>query len=205
MASPAEPGNDGRATIGLRERKKARTRAAIQRHAIALFTRQGYAETTVDQIAEAAEVSPSTFFRYFPTKEAVVVMDAYDAPMLAALRAQPPELAILPAIRAAIKAVFGNISSAQWAEERQRHQLLVTVPELRAALFEEFFTTVGTLTAAVAERSGVPADDFTIRVQTGAIVGALSVATMDVFHQPDLDYNTVVDRCLAVLEAGLPG
>ena len=59
--------------LGLRERKKAKTRAAIQAHALRLFAQQGYAETTVDQIAEAVGVSQSTFFRYFPTNEDVVL------------------------------------------------------------------------------------------------------------------------------------
>src|SRR3954464_9320848 len=73
-------------TEGLRERKKAKTRWAIQEHALRLFGEQGYAATTVDQIAAAAEISPSTFFRYFATKEDVVVQDQYDDLFVAAFR-----------------------------------------------------------------------------------------------------------------------
>src|SRR6266516_841718 len=75
-AAPAGPAP--RARPGLRERKKARTRAAIRDHAMRLIREQGYDATTVEQIAEAAEVSPSTFFRYFPTKEDVVLQDDMD-------------------------------------------------------------------------------------------------------------------------------
>ncbi|TMB71576.1 MAG: TetR family transcriptional regulator, partial [Chloroflexi bacterium] len=63
---------------GLRERKKQKTRESIQRAALRLFVKQGYEETTIEQIAAAAEISPSTFFNYFPTKEDVVLFDAYD-------------------------------------------------------------------------------------------------------------------------------
>ena len=77
---------------GLRERKKAKTRAAIRQHALRLFREQGYSATTIEQIADAAEVSPATFFRYFPTKEDVVLQDDLDIVTLAALEAQPREL-----------------------------------------------------------------------------------------------------------------
>ena len=63
---------------GLRERKKLKTRESIQREAMRLFAKQGYEESTIEQIAAAVEISPSTFFNYFPTKEDVVLYDAYD-------------------------------------------------------------------------------------------------------------------------------
>src|SRR5258708_35242601 len=63
---------------GLRERKKQKTKAAIQRAALRLFKRQGYEETTVEQIAAAADISESTFFNYFPSKENVVIYDDND-------------------------------------------------------------------------------------------------------------------------------
>src|SRR5258708_31974463 len=70
---------------GLRERKKQKTKAAIQRAALRLFKRQGYEETTVEQIAAAADISESTFFNYFPSKEDVVIYDEYDPQIFAAL------------------------------------------------------------------------------------------------------------------------
>jgi AcrR family transcriptional regulator len=90
---------------GLRERKKAKTRAALQEHALRLFREQGYEATTVDEIADAAEVSPSTFFRYFPTKEDVVLYDALDPLLLEAFEAQPADLSPVGALRATMREV----------------------------------------------------------------------------------------------------
>ena len=83
-------GTDDPPKLGLRERKKAKTRAAIQEQALRLFREQGYEETSIEAIAEAAEVSPSTVFRYFPTKPDLVIYDDLDDRMIEAFRASPP-------------------------------------------------------------------------------------------------------------------
>ena len=87
--------------LGLRERKKIKTRQAIRREAFRLIDENGYATTTVEQIAEAAEVSPSTFFRYFPSKESLLLADDLDPLILAAFEAQPPDLSPTQAFRRA--------------------------------------------------------------------------------------------------------
>jgi len=90
---------DGKPKAGLRERKKPMTRAEIQRQALRLFRERGYEATTVAQIAEAPEVSESTFFRYFPTKEDVVLWDELDPPIFEAFSTQPAELGPIRALR----------------------------------------------------------------------------------------------------------
>src|ERR1700712_5130182 len=102
MSTPADT-----APIGLRERKKIRTRAVIRDNAMRLFAEQGYTATTVDQIAEAADVSPSTFFRYFPNKEAVVLADDVDPLVIRALQDADPHLTPVAAVRQALVGTFG--------------------------------------------------------------------------------------------------
>src|ERR1700736_6480836 len=95
--------------LGLRERKKIKTRQAIRREAFRLFDTNGYAATTVEQIAEAAEVSPSTFFRYFPSKESLLLADDLDPLVLEAFKAQPPDLSPSQAIRRAYAATMAGL------------------------------------------------------------------------------------------------
>src|SRR5215469_8527850 len=107
------------AQAGLRERKKARTRASLREHALRLFREQGYAATTVEQIAAAAEVSPSTFFRYFPTKEDLVLQDDMDTRLIDAFARQPPELGAVAAFRAAIREVWASFTLEEWEQIRE--------------------------------------------------------------------------------------
>ncbi|WP_433362022.1 TetR family transcriptional regulator [Actinoplanes sp. CA-142083] len=158
---------------GLRERKKAKTRAAIRDHAMRLFEEQGYAATTVDQIAEAAEVSQSTFFRYFPTKEDVILTDDYDPLIVDAIKAQPPGTSPVRALLEGMRSVFLQLSPEEWASERRRQRIYQTVPELRAAAMNQTVLAVDMLAAALADRDGKPADDLVYRVIAGAMVGVV--------------------------------
>lgn len=88
----------------LRERKKRRTREALVRAALELFATQGYERTTVDEIAEAVDVSQRTFFRYFAGKEdaAFAVQEMTEAHFVAAVRARPPHEPPMEALRQAV-------------------------------------------------------------------------------------------------------
>jgi AcrR family transcriptional regulator len=187
---------------GLRERKKAKTRAAIQAQALRLFRRQGYHETTVEQIADAAEVSPSTFFRYFPTKEDVVLYDEFDPKMVAALLAQPPELSPVAALRRAMRQVYEEAPAEATDRERHRHELVRTVPELRARMVDGYVSGLVMLTDALAERTGRHSEDIAVRTLAGAIVGIGVAATLTGDESP-ADFLEQFDAQLAYLEAGL--
>jgi len=189
---------------GLRERKKAKTRAAIQEHALRLFREQGYAATTVEQIAEAAEVSPSTFFRYFPTKEDVVAYDAWDPVVLEAWRSQPPELGVLGTLRSAITAVFGAMTPEQKDEMMSRGRLLYSEPELRTAAINELIRSSLMVIDELAARLGRPADDFEVRVFAGAFVGAFIAALVPVLEDPGADFVALANRAIEFVERGLP-
>ncbi len=189
---------------GLRERKKAKTRLAIREHAMALFKDQGYDKTTVEQIAAAAEVSPSTFFRYFPSKEEVVLQDDYDALLIAAFHAQEVGVPPLQALRKAISEVFLSMPEGQQVQEAERVRLMTEVPELRARMLAQVSEMIQMLAEAVAERVGRQSDDFEVRTFAGALVGvALGIAASS-GDDPGDDYLRQFDRALALLEAGLP-
>jgi AcrR family transcriptional regulator len=196
---------DDRPAVGLRERKKARTKAAIQQHAMRLFRERGYPATTVEQIAAAAEVSPSTFFRYFPTKEDVALYDALDPVLLEAFRAQPAELGPVPALRGAMRAVLAELPAEELAMQQERDRLIRSVPELRARMLDEFAKNLQLFAELVAERVGRRPDDPAVRTVAGAVIGVgISAWYTAGDHANPKDYLAVMDASLAHLEAGLP-
>ena len=187
------------APLGLRERKKIKTRQAIRRAAFRLIDENGYAATTAAQIAEAAEVSPSTFFRYFPSKESLLLADDLDPLILAAFEAQPPDLSLIQAFRRSYEAVMAHLPSDQLEFENTRQRLMFSIPELKAAMYDEYYRTVNVMAEAISRRIGRPASDFEVRVFVGALTGAMMAAYDNAPQTADTIY-----RALDFVDAGMP-
>jgi AcrR family transcriptional regulator len=192
-----------RKSAGLRERKKAKTRAVIQQHALRLFREQGYEETTVEQIAEAAEVSPSTFFRYFPTKEDVVLYDAFDPLLIKSIRRQPAGLGPIAAVRAGFRAVFGAMPADEKARQMERSSLIFRVPDLRMRTLDQVVESIRGFSILLAERMGRPADDPAVRTLVGAALGVGITMMLSAF-ETGKDPSAAMDEGLALLEKGFP-
>jgi AcrR family transcriptional regulator len=190
------PGPDG-----LRERKKAKTKATIQAEALLLFGEQGYAATSIEQIAAAAEVSHRTVFRYFPTKEDLVASDSYDSLIADAFRAQPPEVGAVEAFRRAFGEVFGGLASPAVEEARQRQLLALTVPDVWAAGLHNLARVRRLILELAAERVG-DNDEHEDETRTvgGLVFGALIAAWFAWADDPDLDVVAALDEGLARLD-----
>jgi AcrR family transcriptional regulator len=186
-------------TPGLRERKKIRTRQTIRREAFRLIEENGYAATTVEQIAEAADVSPSTFFRYFPTKESIVLADDMDPVILNALEEQPPDLSPSQAVRRAYQAAMANLSEDQREIENTRQRLMFSIPELKAAMYDEYYRTITTFAEVVGRRIGRDPSDFELRAFAGALTGAMIAV-----YEPGPGAADIVSRVLDFVDAGMP-
>ncbi|MEO7001262.1 MAG: TetR family transcriptional regulator [Ktedonobacterales bacterium] len=194
---------------GLRERKKAKTRAAIQQHALRLFHKQGYEATTVEQIAEAAEISPSTFFRYFPTKEDAVMWDDLDPQIIPAFESQPAELSPIQALRRAMGEVLTRLSTEERTAVWRRAQLILSIPELRMRMLDQFTAAndqaiTNILAELVAKRMGHRPDEFAVRCFAGALMGVMLAAIFASANDPQADFIELIDAGLANLEAGMP-
>ncbi|MER6613954.1 TetR family transcriptional regulator [Streptomyces xantholiticus] len=203
-ATPPLPFEQHQRPMGLRERKKLKTRIAIRKATYRLIAEQGYDATTIEQIAAAAEVSPSTVFRYFPTKEDIVLADEYDPVLEAALRARPADEPPLESLRVVLTGAVASILENEPEEMRQRTRLMLEVPALRARMTETMAETSSLLARPIADRAGREPDDLEVRVFTAAVMGALREA---LFHWGERgrqdDLVALVDRTLDVLKGGL--
>jgi AcrR family transcriptional regulator len=189
---------------GLRERKKAKTRQAIQEAAYRLIREQGYENTTVDQIAAAAEISPATFFRYFPTKEDALLQDEYDPLLVENWRKHLRDgVSPVAVCRRVIAETLGSLPRSDEDLIRYRTKLLFETPQLRARMWDNWIETQKMLNELIAEQLGTDVHDIRVRTTSGALIGAM-IAMFEVWTaQPDRSLAEVLDEALAIVEAGL--
>ncbi|MFF8094121.1 TetR/AcrR family transcriptional regulator [Streptomyces sp. NPDC016675] len=190
---------------GLRERKKTRTRQAIRAAAYGLIQEQGYDATTIEQIADRAEVSPSTVFRYFPVKEDIVLTDAYDPVMAAELAARPADEPWPTALRHALRKAVERGVGEEAELTRLRTRLLAEVPAVRSRMLESMSVTARLLGRALADRTGLDPEGLEVRVLSMSLAGGLMEVTRYwAEHGHEEDLAGLVERALDVLEHGLP-
>jgi AcrR family transcriptional regulator len=158
---------------GLRALKKARTRREIQRQTLRLIEEQGFTDTTVEQIAEAAVISPSTFFRYFHNKEAAAVADFLNEELFLAVMEAPEELDLIEALVYGVRHTVAELSDEDWRYARLRARLVQAVPELGRGVMEGMAEPLRFSVEIAAQRIGFEPDSLEARLYGGAVFGGL--------------------------------
>jgi AcrR family transcriptional regulator len=152
---------DVRPVLGRRDRKRLETRNGLAAVALELFAERGFDAVTVNDIADRADVDPSTFYRHFGSKEAVIFSDLGDwtGHLGDAVRAQPAELRLLETMRTGLKDLAANLL-VDIDNERHRAELTKSSPSVRAQGLAVREALIEGVTLAIADRMAVdPARD----------------------------------------------
>jgi AcrR family transcriptional regulator len=178
----------------------------IQGEALRLFESQGYVQTTIDQIAEASDISPRTFFRYFPTKEDVVLWDEYDAVIGELLAQRPPDEPPGETLRVVTRSAIEGLYRHDPARLLARNRLLFSEPALRARFLEFSREGVQQIGAAFVAARGPTPDDLILQVTAAALVDAVLWAS-DRWQASDgkADLLALVDEATDALVDGVAG
>jgi AcrR family transcriptional regulator len=187
----------------LRERHAERTREAIVAAAFELFAANGYAETTIDQIAQRADIAPRTFFRYFPAKEAVLFDGADDqvADAVAKLRARPADEPPYESLIAVLRS-----SAAELTQGDKRERLLAKVAAESDRLFEHHRAVVmcrfeESITEVLKERAGDQADGLALEAAVAAVLAAFGTAMRSWLRAgANDDFGPVLERCVSAAQ-----
>lgn len=195
--------NSASASSDLRRRKRVRTKQMVQKEALRLFADKGYAQTTVDDIAHAAAMSPRTFFRYFPSKEDVVLWDEYDErPMQEVLPIRPGEDPLAQLILR-VREIFADIYHKDPELLLARTKLSFAVPEIRAHFLNAQLTLMGPYFQQVSDHVGARRDDLRLPVTLAALYSAMLLA-VERWQRNDgrEDLLRLFDDAIAALAAG---
>jgi AcrR family transcriptional regulator len=189
----------------LRERKKQRTRDQIVGAAMELFAERGFDRTTISDIAEAADISPRTFFGYFPTKEDVVFHDAEATleTFAAWMRGRAEDEDPFDALRSWALEYEGHAHFDE-PEERIRRVLIRDTPALAARERTVIAAIERIIAEAVADELGIEATSLRANLVGAAAVAALdAIACLHDEGQAPRSAEDVLDEALTFLQGGL--
>lgn len=197
---------------GLRELKKRRTREALLRVALDLFTTRGYEETTVDEIVEVVDVSQRTFFRYFASKEeaAFSIQAVVESHFLAELRQRPSRETPFEAMRQSVLAAWGRVNEAIEALvpvelHLRTYRMIESTPSLLAAHLRRAVELEEQVALVIAGREGLDVEaDPRPRVAVAAFSGVTRVTGRLWGQGRETDLDGLLDLTLAYLDELVP-
>jgi AcrR family transcriptional regulator len=192
-------------TRGLRDRKKEQTRLAICGAALQLFERQGFEGTTVEDIADAANVSARTFFRYFDSKMDVILAHKHEdeESLRDLLMARPPEEGPIEAVHAVFRERLAEVKENP--DMIRQFRVLMSSPTLRKLAAEHFQDNKVELVEAFADRLHVAPTDLAPRVLAAALsetVWVIIERWVDEGTDPE-QLGPLIDEAFTLLRSGL--
>ncbi len=173
-----------------------KTHDRLQEVAMQLFMTQGYAATGTAQIAQRAGVSEMTLFRHFPSKEALLLEDPFDAVIADEVRQRPAHESPMRALTEAVRTTWHSIDADSVNALRASLLLIAQTPNLQGAIERNTNETRAALTEALIER-GVPAE--VAGVATAAVIAGLSAALLTWANSEQADLGQVIDDALDLL------
>jgi AcrR family transcriptional regulator len=188
---------------GLRERKKQLTRLALQRAAFELFAERGYDETTVEEIAEAAQVSRASFFRYFASKDDVLTSDddVRREAVMAAFAARDDSEPVLDALRHAVLSYVDGMDEAAVLRSQTYTQVILSSRVLLGRAYEIRIRWLRELEVELRRRLEGKADADLVAALLAAItLSVLETCLRRASMRPGDDFNELVDRGFALLD-----
>jgi len=204
--------------VGLRERKKERTRQLLADTARRLFSERGFEQVSVAEIARAAEVSPATVFNYFPNKEDLVYnrLEVFEEQLLTAIRDRPRGETIIAAFKNFILEPRGLLATTDEAKAKELlalTRMITASPALLAREQQIFARYTDALAELIADETGASAGDVRPNIAANALIGVHRSLIAYVRHRleagtPDRrrlarDTRACGEKALALLADGL--
>jgi AcrR family transcriptional regulator len=189
---------------GLRERKRIAAMRRIQEVALDLFDSRGFDKVTIEQIARAAEVSTSSVYRYFGTKEQLVLHDEFDLQLLEAVQRELASHTPVDAVRRAISTLMKQFFGRDEELARRKIRYWAEEPAIQAAAAEQSDQFAQAVADALAQAAGRQPGDLDVQVIAATLVWAMIAAARHWYASGSANpLEEELQRALTLVENGL--